>query len=239
MANVVSRGSVLVVKRPGNQPLSSTANLKSAQLGWQVKTRNERDVPLVPMLHNVLRHRVGQRRSGPVFVQRRCFDSHQPPLASRSRKSLEQEVVKRLLAHEKLHEQPPSRADRNDIARTVWRDLGALKEDWIRKDFIQLTKAIGLGEITAPKTLRHTFATILQETDVDPLVRNELMGHAPMGTGLSGSGLGKIDLAYPTPLGRFAISQYRSGRRVGSSFRKPTTIGLIHLAQKTKPGSSR
>lgn len=160
------------------------------QLGWQVKTRNERDVPLVPVLHNVLRHMVGQRQSGPVFMQRRCFDSHQPPLASRSRKSLEQEIVKRLLAHEKLHDQPPSRADRKDIARTVWRDLGALKEDWIRKDFMQLTKAIGLGEITAPKTLRHTFATILQETDVDPLVRNELMGHAPMGTGLSGRGLG-------------------------------------------------
>lgn len=32
--------------------------------------------------------------------------------------------------------------------------------------------------------------------------------------------LDKIDLAYPTPLGRFAISQYRSGRRVGTSLSK-------------------
>ena len=35
-----------------------------------------------------------------------------------------------------------------------------------------------LKEVTAPKTLRHTFATILQDGNVDPLIRNELMGHA-------------------------------------------------------------
>jgi site-specific recombinase XerD len=43
--------------------------------------------------------------------------------------------------------------------------------------------------VTAPKTLRHTFATILQDANVDPLVRNELMGHAPMAAG-RGSSLG-------------------------------------------------
>ena len=53
-----------------------------------------------------------------------------------------------------------------------------------------LTKAIGVPEITAPKTLRHSFATILQDANVDPLVRNELMGHVPASFGLSGSSLG-------------------------------------------------
>lgn len=39
-----------------------------------------------------------------------------------------------------------------------------------------LKKAIGLPETTAPKTLRHTFATALKDANVDPLIRNELMG---------------------------------------------------------------
>ena len=80
--------------------------------------------------------------------------------------------------------------DRFEVAKTIWRDLGALKEDWVRKEFMQLTTAIGLSEVTAPKTCRHTFATSLQEANVDPLIRNQLMGHAPAATGMGGSGLG-------------------------------------------------
>lgn len=160
------------------------------QLGWQVKTRNERDIPLVPILKEVLSNLVAGRATGPVFVQRRCFVDHQPPLADRSRKSLEQEVSKRFLLQEKAQDASLSRVARQEVTRTIWRDLGALKEDWIRKDFMLLTKAIDLPETTAPKTLRHTFATILQDANVDPLIRNELMGHAPAGLGLSGRGLG-------------------------------------------------
>jgi site-specific recombinase XerD len=46
-----------------------------------------------------------------------------------------------------------------------------------------------LEDVTAPKTLRHTFATCLQDGNVDPLIRNELMGHAPMAL-TSAGGLG-------------------------------------------------
>jgi integrase len=51
------------------------------QLGWQVKTRNERDIPLVPILVNVLRAVVGDRATGPVFRQRRFSQGSPPPLA--------------------------------------------------------------------------------------------------------------------------------------------------------------
>ena len=59
----------------------------------------------------------------------------------------------------------------------------------IRTEFLGLTLRIGRAEITAPKTFRHTFATILQDANVDPLIRNELMGHAPAGVSLPGAGL--------------------------------------------------
>jgi hypothetical protein len=57
--------------------------------------------------------------------------------------------------------------------------MGGLKNEVIRNEFIDLTSRIALGHVTAPKTLRHTFATILQDANVDPLIRNELMGHVP------------------------------------------------------------
>ena len=160
------------------------------KLGWQVKTRNERDIPLLPVLCEVLRSVVAGRATGPLFMQRRCFAGHQPPLAGRSGKSLDQEVTRRTLAQEKTQLTPLSRSDRQEVTAKVWRDLGTLKQDWIRIDFMRLTSAMGMPEITAPKTLRHTFATTLQDANIDPLVRNELMGHAPFSGGLSGCGLG-------------------------------------------------
>jgi integrase len=44
------------------------------RLGWQVKTRNERAVPLVPVLIEVLRVHLRNRRSGPVFPRRHWLD---------------------------------------------------------------------------------------------------------------------------------------------------------------------
>lgn len=39
-------------------------------LGWQVKTRSQREVPLIPELAAALRRHVGLRRAGPVFLRR-------------------------------------------------------------------------------------------------------------------------------------------------------------------------
>ena len=156
-------------------------------LGWQVKTRNERDIPLTAPHVGVLRHMLNGRDTGPVFVQRRCFDGYVPPLIHCPPKELERRLSCRFLASTT---DTSDREARQRAAKTVWRDAGALREDWIRIEFMRLTKHIGIPEVTAPKTLRHTFATTLQDANVDPLIRNELMGHSIGGTSLSGNGLG-------------------------------------------------
>jgi hypothetical protein len=46
--------------------------------------------------------------------------------------------------------------------------------------------AIGHPESICPKSWRHTFATLLQDANVDPLIRQQVMGHKPT----TGSGLG-------------------------------------------------
>jgi integrase len=63
----------------------------------------------------------------------------------------------------------------------VWCDSGAIDADDIRRSFIRTATAIGLVGASCPKSWRHTFATLLQDAGVDPLIRQVTMGHTPAG----------------------------------------------------------
>jgi integrase len=156
-------------------------------LGWQVKTRNERDIPLVPVLVDVLREFVGARQRGPLVVRRGLqggsVDGFPFATPDTMRRHLEQRV-RETSAADSAHSE---RALVQSLSRGVWRDVGAVRTDRIRHEFMRLTRRIGRPELTAPKSLRHLFATGLQDGNVDPLIRCEIMGHA---TGKTGGGLG-------------------------------------------------
>ena len=152
------------------------------RLGWQVKTRNERDIPLVPPLIEVLRVVIGSRASGPVFLRRRFSNGELPPLNGSSATMLERELAIRASPLETQETDSHSRQESLRRARTVWRDAGYVKTDRVRTEFMRLTRKIGLPEFTAPKLLRHLFATSMQDANIDPLIRCELMGHATQAT---------------------------------------------------------
>ncbi len=163
-------------------------------LGWRVKTRNERNIPLHPVITQLMRHVVGSRTQGPLFRQRRCEAGFVPPLAGLTTAMLEREVVRRITVLNKVDGVDIDRRQMQRVTKTVWRDMGAVREDWVRLEFMEITKAIRLPWVTAPKTFRHAFATILQDANVDPLIRNELMGHSPTSTFGSVAGLGTTGL---------------------------------------------
>jgi len=85
-----------------------------------------------------------------------------------------------------------SREERAKIARTVWRDAGAVKADRIRLSFIRIANSAGLAGATCPKSWRHSFAALLQDANVDPLIRQITLGHAP--TGAAGDALGMTSI---------------------------------------------
>jgi integrase len=149
-------------------------------LGWQVKTRNQRDVPLVPELAEILRSLIGGRPSGPVFRRRRfpCGDTREP--AGQEREQWRAELTRRVGGLEASAE-GVTRQRQRKACKGLWTELGVVREDKLRNEFMKLTKEIGLPHVTAPKTLRHMFATALQAVNVDPLIRNELMGHVAAG----------------------------------------------------------
>lgn len=157
------------------------------RLGWQVKTRNQRDIPLVPALVDVLRVHLAGRTSGPVF-QRRAWAAD-PGFDASSTAALERDLARRLTKQDATPGDP-GRAARVRLAGRLWRDIRAVDESRVRVEFIRAARAAGLVGQTAPKVFRHQFATALQEGRVDPLVRNLLMGHATAGVRAPGHGLG-------------------------------------------------
>jgi len=158
------------------------------RLGWQVKTRNQRDIPLVPALVDVLRAHLAGRTQGPVFRRRTWTDDNLGFDAS-SVAALERELARRTV-ETGTTANPGTRSGRVRIARRLWRDIGVVDETRIRLEFIRVAQAAGLVGQTAPKVFRHQFATALQEGRVDPLVRNLLMGHASADSRSPGHGLG-------------------------------------------------
>jgi integrase len=151
------------------------------RLGWQVKTRNLREVPLLPEVSQVLRACIAGRSAGPVFLRRRFADGATLPLlAGRTMVELEQEMARRTEAVQDDRAARPTRLELARIGRSVWRDAGAVKETIIRNEFMRVTKRMGLEHLTSPKDLRHLFATSLQVAGVDPMVRRDVMGHTTL-----------------------------------------------------------
>src|SRR5262245_6760290 len=159
------------------------------KLGWRVKSRNERDVPLLPELRAVLQVHLQGRADGPVFRRRR-WSARCRHMDNVSPEGLACELEQRIAWQEAARGQPFSRQQRLCAAREVWRDIGTVDTDRVRIEFMRLASRIGLRAYTAPKMLRHLFATTLQEGRVDPLIRNELMGHVAAGERTAGHGLG-------------------------------------------------
>ncbi len=145
-------------------------------LGWRSKTGRERNVPLCAELVAVLRRVLGRRRAGPVFLRERLQPS------SSSLVGIDQQQLERAVAQRQQQSAAAAicmgREQLARLARTVWRDAGAVRHEMIRISFIRAARAAGLAEATCPKSWRHTFATLLQDANVDPLIRQQTLGHS-------------------------------------------------------------
>jgi integrase len=157
------------------------------ELGWITKTVHERRVPLIPEVVCVLRQVIGVRRGGPLFLREKIASGRSTPLHG-SRAELAAIALDRLTAARTKKGAPLSRTEEARAMASVWRDAGAVPIDRIRTSFIRVANAPGLAA-TCPKSWRHTFATLLQEANVDLLVRQETMGHKSASSGSSALGM--------------------------------------------------
>jgi integrase len=149
------------------------------ELCWSVKTRNERDMPLVEELSELLKAHLGGRVAGPVFL-RPLFEGDG---AKADRAALGQRLEKRISSHCERVGREPTRVERSGLANQTWIEAGALDPDQVRRSFIRIANRAGMAGVTCPKSWRHTFATLLQDANVDPLLRQLTLGHKPAGSG--------------------------------------------------------
>jgi integrase len=161
------------------------------ELGWRVKTGRDREVPLADELVDVLRRVVVGRPAGPVFL-RPGLAAGGPPAVIAGRQGLAALVRRRLAEEATRRGQPPARADEARVARSVWRDAGAIDPDRIRSSFVRIARAAGRPEATCPKGWRHGFATLLQDANVDPLIRQTVLGHRPADPGSGALGMTSV-----------------------------------------------
>ncbi|WP_010583090.1 tyrosine-type recombinase/integrase [Schlesneria paludicola] len=150
------------------------------ELGWSVKTRNERSVPLHPILLAVLRQVIGNRVAGVVF--RRPMFAGFPAACEIDRSGLRDALAELTSEVSKNSGVPLTRKAKQQLSRQLWRDAGAFDSDQIRRSFIRIATRCGLPYATCPKSWRHSFATLLQDANVDPLLRQITLGHQPSGT---------------------------------------------------------
>jgi integrase len=149
------------------------------ELGWSVKTRNERVVPLHPVVRDVLRAVVGDRTAGVVFLRPKLDQTHANYALDRA--SLGKRLASELTAFETNTDGVVTRLQRRQFCRKLWHDAGSFDPDQIRRSFLRIAARCGFHQATCPKSWRHSFATLLQDAHVDPLIRQITLGHQPKG----------------------------------------------------------
>jgi integrase len=158
-------------------------------LGWQVKTRQDRTIPLLAAHAQFMKRTIGSRLSGTLF-QRMQFSKSCLPAWGTSSKLMEAELNCRQRSEEQAVDQSLSRKEVASLCRQMWLKMGMIKPDQIRTRLMRHSRKAGLEEIPTPKMFRHLFATMMQAGRVDPLIRNELLGHIPESGPRAGGGLG-------------------------------------------------
>ena len=127
----------------------------------------------------VIRAVIGPRTCGPVCLREKL--SARKPTVVGDRREFERVLRERRAAGGRAL----TRTEESTLAKKLWWDAGAVKPDRLRLSFVRATTAIGHPESTCPKSWRHTYATLLQDANVDPLIRQQVMGHKPsLGGGL-------------------------------------------------------
>jgi integrase len=158
------------------------------ELGWCSKTRRERSVPLIQELVDALHCVIGNRRAGPVFLRPK-FCAEGLIVAGAGYRQLAGEIERRIRTAEAESTIRLSDARRARICRSVWQEAGAVSCDGVRTAFIQQAQIAGFSHATCPKSWRHTFATLLQDANVDPLIRQLTLGHSPTVAAIGGLGM--------------------------------------------------
>ncbi|NOZ20431.1 MAG: tyrosine-type recombinase/integrase [Planctomycetes bacterium] len=148
-------------------------------LFWDVKTSNERVLPIVPEIRPVLVERIGDRRAGFVFLNEKFFGDGQGPKRTFGSDAALLRYLRGIVDAKRRE----GVTDEKELLRAMvpfLREMGMIPEKRIRQEFMKLTRRIGRPEVTKAHSLRHAFSTFAQEHGVNTIVVQDLLGHASL-----------------------------------------------------------
>jgi integrase len=150
------------------------------ELYWHVKTGRRRKLPLPPEMRSLLVRQIDGRKSGFLFLNEGFYRGlRHPQFEFASPKVFKAHLQK--IAADAMVTKPE--ATEREIRRAVaafCRTMGQIPEKRIRLELIKLTKRIGCPEFTRAHDFRHLFARRAQEAGMNPLLVQDMLGHATM-----------------------------------------------------------
>jgi len=150
------------------------------ELFWSVKTGRERRLPLLPGMKEIFRTAIGGRKAGFVFLNEEFVDGKSAPAMSfATGQAFRNHVAK--LAAEELERNPGAgeRAQKRVVV-AFGRSMGQIPEKRVRCEFMGLTEKIGCPEFTRVHDLRHLFSSRAQAAGINPILVQQMLGHATL-----------------------------------------------------------
>ena len=148
------------------------------ELFWRVKTARRRQLPLTATMKKVFEQLIGERKAGFVFLNYEWVTESRKLLVEFASDSAFRTRASKL-ADETTEDDPTKlpKAQRKSVT-AFCRKMGQIPVKRIQHEFCQLTEAIGCPQFTRTHDLRHLFTSRAQEKGTNPLLVQEILGHA-------------------------------------------------------------
>lgn len=143
------------------------------ELGWKIKTRDRRDLPLTGPFADLLRKLIGERSAGFVFLNEHFFTGKRKPAHVFTNDLNFRQRLKRLA----LEIPDATDSERRREVTAFCRSMGQIPDKRPRMELMKLTKKIGCEEFTRAHDLRHLFSTRSQDVGGNPLLVQQITGH--------------------------------------------------------------
>ena len=150
------------------------------ELFWRVKTARRRQLPLTAEMRTTFEQLIGDRRAGFVFQNHDFFMGSRKAVSTFGSDDAFRDKLQ-TIALETSHGDPAKLAKAQRRAVTTYcRKMGQIPVKRIQHEFCSLTREIGCPQFTRTHDLRHLFSSRAQEKGTNPLLVQEILGHATM-----------------------------------------------------------
>lgn len=144
---------------------------------WYVKSNRQRVLPIIPEVRPIFEKLIDARQEGFLFLSRLHVEGRRENCQFASWVELEGYIADQLGGFK-----PDSSIESDEklfnLTKQVLHKLGKIREDNIRKEFMQVVGKIGRPEVTTVHSLRHLFATLAEENGLNPLTVQTILGHS-------------------------------------------------------------